>query len=183
MVLHSVVLDKYARYIYSYKILLIIFSKCFAYISKQINVLKQRVFGEIMKTQFVFMIALLMLLIGITGCEEEKIDVNRNARNHLRNNDFEGAIAAFDTVIAKHPDNASAYYFRGYAKFELKMFDDAIQDLTRSIALAPKDADAYLLRGMISIEKSDFAFGCKDLKKAAEMGNKDAEVAYTKFCQ
>ena len=62
--------------------------------------------------------------------------INRGCRKHQAEM-YEEAIEDFSAAIKLDPKDAWAYYFRGYAYFELKKFDVAIKDITKAINIDP----------------------------------------------
>ncbi len=58
------------------------------------------------------------------------------------------AMAAFDKAIEDDPNDAEAYYARGFARLShSNAMLKAIEDFTKAIELNPKYARAYLMRG------------------------------------
>lgn len=55
---------------------------------------------------------------------------------------FNEAIPDLDRAIFFNSRNASAYYFRGLAKFELKQYEDAIADYEKSVKLGYETKEA-----------------------------------------
>jgi tetratricopeptide (TPR) repeat protein len=51
-------------------------------------------------------------------------------REMAKRNNFEGAIRAYEDAIRLEPGNIEAYYSRGFAKYEVKDYEGAIEDLT-----------------------------------------------------
>ena len=45
------------------------------------------------------------------------------------------AIIDFTKAIELAPENADAYYFRGYSEYKSRAYDKAIEDLSQTIAL------------------------------------------------
>ena len=62
--------------------------------------------------------------------------------------DFQGAIDAFDKAIELSPNYGKAYLNRALAKDKLKDYDGAISDFDIAIALFPKNGAAYIGRGI-----------------------------------
>ena len=60
----------------------------------------------------------------------------------------EAAIPDYDEAIRLNPDDAKAYYNRGFAKSELEKYFEAISDYDQAIRLDPNDAKAYNNRGL-----------------------------------
>lgn len=85
---------------------------------------------------------------------------------------FEQAAAdytkAIDLLTAEKSDGTTAFLYnnRGFAKYQLKDFDAALQDINKSIELFSDNAYAYKNRALVYLSKKDNAAMCKDLQKA-----------------
>ncbi|GHB54495.1 tetratricopeptide repeat protein [Persicitalea jodogahamensis] len=51
-------------------------------------------------------------------------------REMAKRKDFIRAIEAYDDALRSEPKNMEAYYFRGFAKYEIKDYEGAMEDLT-----------------------------------------------------
>jgi tetratricopeptide (TPR) repeat protein len=74
--------------------------------------------------------------------------------------------------------SAEGYFDRGLAKYALKDYRGAIQDLNKAIELDPSYAYAYYNRGVIKHFLNDIDGACLDWSKAGELG---AYVAYDRI--
>ena len=86
---------------------------------------------------FVFLILLslvLVLVLPACGGSGEKQDP------------LQEAIAKYDKVIRRNPDDATAYIHRGNAYDDLDQWEKAIQDFSEAIRLNPEDALAFASR-------------------------------------
>ena len=63
-----------------------------------------------------------------------------------------------------------AYYNRGCAFFNLKIYDKAIIDYTKVIELNPNNKDAYYWRGLSNMNINNIVNCCSDIKKAQQLG-------------
>ncbi|OUL27673.1 hypothetical protein BV372_25530 [Nostoc sp. T09] len=61
---------------------------------------------------------------------------------------YKEAIASYDKAIALKPDDADAWYGRGFALNELQRYSDALVAYDKAIALNPDHADAWYNRGI-----------------------------------
>ena len=84
---------------------------------------------------------------------------------------YQGAIADFNKAIEIDPQNADAYYYRAYAKGQLKDYQGAIADFTKTIEINPQDANAYMNRGYAREFTNDRKGACLDWRKAVDLGN------------
>src|SRR3954452_5805565 len=80
----------------------------------------------------------------------------------------EGAIAACSEIITetKGPDVGWAYFNRGRAYFNAKMYGSAIADLTDVLRFKPDDADAVENRGLAFLAMADYGRALSDFDKA-----------------
>jgi predicted O-linked N-acetylglucosamine transferase (SPINDLY family) len=74
--------------------------------------------------------------------------LNAIALIELKAGDVEGAIRAYDEVLA-HKDHAEGYYKRANAKNRLGRWESALLDYDRAIAINPGYANAYCNRGTV----------------------------------
>ena len=84
------------------------------------------------------------------------------AHNHYQTGLLKEAIALMDKYVAAHPDDASAYYWRGWYEDNLRQVDKAIEDYTVSITLNPDHLYAYLTRGNMYDQKGLHELAQKD---------------------
>jgi tetratricopeptide (TPR) repeat protein len=84
-------------------------------------------------------------------------------------NDWRGAIAAFDRAIALKPKSAFAYLNRGLAYQREGNLARAAADLDLAIKYAPYAARGYYNRGLLRRERGDVRGANADAARAAEM--------------
>ena len=87
-----------------------------------------------------------------------------------------GAIEDYDKAIKIDPQDAAAYYNRGYSKFALKKYEEAIEDYGKAIEIDPQLAQAYFNRGVSKSALGDQAGGIEDYGKAMEIDPQDAQA-------
>jgi len=61
----------------------------------------------------------------------------------IKNQDHAKIVELLSKIIIQDINNVEAFYNRGTAYFELKQFEQAIQDFNKAIELNPNDAEAY----------------------------------------
>ena len=66
---------------------------------------------------------------------------------HLKNGEYDHAIADFSKAIELDPKNVIAYGQRGIAYYYKGKFHRAVDDFSKVISLTPDDAFAYYGRG------------------------------------
>jgi tetratricopeptide (TPR) repeat protein len=87
----------------------------------------------------------------------------------IKQEKFEEAIQLLTEKISRNPNDAYAYYNRGYAKGELSDYQGAIADYTKGIEINPNDAEVYYNRGNAKINLSDYQGAIADYTKAIEI--------------
>ena len=73
---------------------------------------------------------------------------------------------------------AGAFYNIGTAKYELKIYDEAIEYLNKAIELNPYFSNAYVYRGMVYYQLEKYSEALKDYNKAIYIDFNN-EYAYT----
>jgi hypothetical protein len=62
------------------------------------------------------------------------------AINLINKQQAPGAIALLDRVVARFPQKADTYFFRGFAKLKTNNTTEGKADLEKYVAMAPADA-------------------------------------------
>ncbi|PMB01035.1 hypothetical protein CEN50_00830 [Fischerella thermalis CCMEE 5268] len=62
---------------------------------------------------------------------------------------YQGALVAFNRMIAINPQNAEAYASRSSVRYVLRDYRKALEDADRAISLNPSLASAYVVRGYV----------------------------------
>ncbi|KGG17189.1 tetratricopeptide repeat protein [Prochlorococcus sp. MIT 0602] len=95
------------------------------------------------------------------------------------NDDVEGAMNDFNKAIEIDPNNALAYYFRGYAKYyELEVYSGAISDYSKAIEIDPSNSNFYTARGFSKQAIKDSIGATNDFFKALEINPRNADAYY-----
>ena len=81
------------------------------------------------------------------------------------------AVRILDEVLAKDPDFAAAWAYRGLAYSELGKRDEAFDDLTKAIRLDPR-AEHYADRGLASLRGGSFSAARQDLNYSLKKDQK-----------
>lgn len=112
-------------------------------------------------------------------------------RAHIRDDDYQPAIADFGKAIELKPRSAEAYYWRGYAHseeaFDLWLFLDdqsesdeelkaAKSDFDKAIEINPEYADAYLARGETNDLLEDTNAAVADYTRLLEIAPRMADA-------
>jgi WD40 repeat protein/tetratricopeptide (TPR) repeat protein len=114
-----------------------------------------------------------------------------DCQNLLDEDDWEAALACYDSVLADDPENVAANVGRGVALQMGDQFEEAIVELSSAIELDPDSADAFFQRGYTNyrlgakLEKegdsgaSYYEQGMADLERAIELAP-DVALYYAK---
>lgn len=78
------------------------------------------------------------------------------------------------------PDNATAYYYRGWSRAYIKLYYEAIQDFSTTIELSPDDAAGYYSRGWVYSKLKDYDRAIRDCSKSIELNPNNVMAYYTR---
>jgi tetratricopeptide (TPR) repeat protein len=89
--------------------------------------------------------------------------INNRARLMVRMKDYDGAVRAFDEVLARDPEYNEPYFDRAVAHKARGDLDSALRDLDRAIELSVAFTDAYYNRADIKLDLGDVEAAFADL--------------------
>lgn len=95
----------------------------------------------------------------------------------IEQQDYQGAIADFNQLLEREPENANAYLGRAIAHRNLEQYQDAIADYDESLRLNPTNPNAYLGRGIAKRRMQDDKGAIEDYTEALRY-NEDYGQAY-----
>jgi tetratricopeptide (TPR) repeat protein len=86
--------------------------------------------------------------------------------------DFEGALADYNKFIEMNTggNNAFAFNNRGFVKYNMGHYSEALDDINNSLKIDPTNSYAYKNKALIYISMDSMDVACADLKKAIELG-------------
>jgi len=90
---------------------------------------------------------------------------------------YKEAIQAWDKGIRLNDKYAEAYYYRGFAYYNLGDYQRAIQDYDQAIRLYPKYAEVYNNCGNACYQLADYERAVKDYKKAVNIDLKYTQAS------
>jgi len=83
--------------------------------------------------------------------------------------DYRASWFLFSEVIDREPNNASAFYDRGYTLFQLGLYSESVADYDRAIQLTPHDALSYNNRGIVLQKVGRYELAKRDFYRAIEL--------------
>lgn len=101
--------------------------------------------NKVTLTSLSFMFGLMIILMGISGCGEEPVDVEALMADGWTlyvAKDYAGAIGKFDAVIAETPDRAEAYVGLGWSYGKQSELSDCISSFQQALAKDSQNVDA-----------------------------------------
>lgn len=104
-------------------------------------------------------------------------DYVERADKHLKNGEYDKAIALCDIAIEHNKDLALAYGVRGTVYQRKGEYDKAIEDYDKVTELDPNYSTAYYNRGLAYRNKGKYDMAIEDYSKAIELNPKD-QYAY-----
>jgi len=87
-----------------------------------------------------------------------------------------GALTDYNKAIELDPNDANAYYSRGFSYNNSGKYELAIADYSKAIELDPKDAVAYNDRGISYDSLSKYDLAIADYNKAIELDPQNADA-------
>jgi Flp pilus assembly protein TadD len=90
---------------------------------------------------------------------------NEEIRTLLTSGDYAGALAKLDAAIAKTPDDSSLHYWRGFALFKQKNYDEATAAIRRSMELKSDQVGAHWVLGAIFSQQGKKADAVSEFEK------------------
>ena len=99
-------------------------------------------------------------------------------RAALDEKDYIKAIDNYNMALKLNPEYAEAYYFRGYAYYNLKDYGKAIEDYSKAIKLNPEYEVVYDFRGNVYADLKEYDKAIEDYSKAIELNPEDAYAYY-----
>lgn len=120
------------------------------------------------------------------GIAKQKLNENRGALNDLEKaiklepsykDELQPAIEQaramikkdYDKAIKLNPNNAQAYYMRGYRKYQRGDDEGALADFDKAISLNPNYAMAYYNRGIVKYRLERYSSAIDDWQKAIKL--------------
>ncbi|MDR2905285.1 MAG: tetratricopeptide repeat protein [Helicobacteraceae bacterium] len=128
-----------------------------------------------------FLIAIVALLFSnvYAASDNSKTFLNRG-NEAIKDKDYQTAISDYTKAIQIDPNNADAYYFRGFAYYKIfGDLDKAIPDFTKAIKIDPNNARAYVSRGNVYDSLGDHNKAIADYTKAIEIDPNNVASAYS----
>jgi tetratricopeptide (TPR) repeat protein len=95
-------------------------------------------------------------------------DYDRGVRN-MWQEDYRGAIAAFDRWININPNHDKAYILRGFARLYLEDNSGALDDCNRAAAVNPTCAEADICRGFVNFCKGEHYVSLQDFTRSLKL--------------
>jgi tetratricopeptide (TPR) repeat protein len=94
---------------------------------------------------------------------------------HIKERDYDRAIADYTEAIRLDPNNADHYISRGWAYVRKGDYDRAFEDYSQAIKLDPNNADRYISRGFAYYYKGDNNRAIADYTQAIKLVPNNAD--------
>ena len=136
--------------------------------------------------QLYFTFIVLFLLSGSVEAQSvqtKDVEFFEKAMQYFDNGNFKSAILYFDSCITSNAEKTDAYAYRGIAKFELKLYNEAIEDFDLALILSPGYAEVYYYRALAKLEIGAKEKACEDLYAAYDYGFKKAMRVIENVCE
>ncbi len=103
-------------------------------------------------------------------------EIIATAKTNLLHKHFPEAEKGFTEVLAQDPKNAEALKSRGFCRLNMKMLDEAVDDLTKADQLSPDDAMTLKYRALAHVGLRDFPKAISDYERVAALMPQAREV-------
>ena len=110
-----------------------------------------------------------------TLIQELPIKSNFSYDIEIVNNKYK-EIRKLDLLLAANPNNASIYYQRGNAYYNISTYDNAISDYSRVLEIQPNNFSALLNRGALKRKNGDVVGALKDYNLAISISPNDSDA-------
>lgn len=127
----------------------------------------------------------IIILLGLVSCgnnvEKSRIYLDKGM-DYLYSSQFDEAIEYFNTAIKHDKNNHEAYFYRGCAKYNNFLKQEAIEDYLKTTEINPDYAQAYFNIGLYYRSINDYDMACYYFKIADEKGKSNMED-YLRHCR
>jgi serine/threonine-protein kinase len=110
----------------------------------------------------------------LTSDPDQETQTNKNQQLYT------DEIKKYDEAIQLNPQDASAYYNRGLAKYNLGNNEEAIQDYDEAIRLNPEFTNAYFNRGLAYYTLENYQEAIPNYDQAIQLNPQDASAYYNR---
>lgn len=117
----------------------------------------------------IFFLAIIFCSFTITALGQISTEYLQRGTAKHEKQDYEGAIADYDSAIEADGNNKLAYYNRGVCQLMLKNFDAAMRDFDKTIEFDPEYTRAYYSRASVFISQEEYTDALPDLDKLIEL--------------
>jgi tetratricopeptide (TPR) repeat protein len=98
---------------------------------------------------------------------------------YFQKKDYRNAVNKYAEAVILSPEFPSAHFWKGYAHYNLKEFDQSIGNFNVAFEQGYKPLDVYKLRGYVHYEKKNYDLALKDVREVLKIEpvNKDFNLA------
>jgi tetratricopeptide (TPR) repeat protein len=128
-----------------------------------------------MRSNITYWLSAILLLCLLNACSGQQEAIN-GARKLLQEKKFKEAEAACTKLIDTEPQNAEAWYLRGYSRLQQGALSACVTDFDRAIQLAPESKSTndslglyYFERGLANYLNSQYPPALSDFQKAVDL--------------
>ena len=120
--------------------------------------------------------AVLLISDGRAETEAELTARLAEANAKFEAGEFGAAIDGYSRILDAMPRAGNVWVLRALAKWNLKNYSGAEEDIARALALNAKNVDAYRIRAGVRLDQDDFFEAFMDIEKAIALRPDDAEL-------
>ena len=88
---------------------------------------------------------------------------------------YRGAIDKYSEAIVLYPTLPQAHFWKGYAHYYLKEYDQAVPDLDKALAQGYKPLDVYSVRWFVNYQRKNYDLALDDAQNGLKLDPKNQE--------
>jgi tetratricopeptide (TPR) repeat protein len=117
---------------------------------------------------------------GATQVKEKELTAQEWFEKGLNSTNLDEKVHFYTEAIRLKPDYATAYYNRGYTRYNKGDLDGEIRDYTEAIRLKPDYTNAYFNRGNARHDRSDFDGAINDYTEVIRLTPDNAKAYFNR---
>lgn len=106
---------------------------------------------------------------------------NEEITSLLQSGDYAGGLAKIDAALAQNPENPALHYWRGFALFKAKKFDEATAEIHRAMELKPDQVGCHWVLGAILSQAGKKTEAIAEFEKEIANPNVDAATRVNSY--
>lgn len=116
--------------------------------------------------------------LNTPGWLQKAANLYTNGLRLLRHEEYHRALLYFEEAVKKNPRHQQAWFYIGYCRVKLGLYEEAIDAFKQAIHLHPSFADAYYNLGVVYGSLQRYSEGAKAYKEAIRLQPDHSKAYY-----